>query len=73
MLYNIFMDIQLINQAIEICGSQSELARRCGIKQGSVWNWLHRGKYLSPQMAIAIEKATRGEIKRKQLLPDFPW
>lgn len=64
---------KLLIKAIEICGSQSELARRCGVNQASVWFWLHRNKSLSPTAAIAIEKATNKKISRKKLLPDFDW
>lgn len=33
-----------INLAIEFAGSQQKLADACGVKQPSVWAWLHGEK-----------------------------
>jgi len=58
-------------KAIEIVGTQSELARRCGIKQQNVYNWLHRNKRVSVQHVLKVEAATNGLVTRHELRPDI--
>lgn len=58
--------------AIAICGSQSELARRLGVTQTHVWNWINRSHGKIPsEYAIPIETATEGAVTRHQLRPDL--
>ena len=48
-----------LRRAVEITGSQSELARRIGVRQMHVWNWLNRSKSRVPgEYVIAIEKGS---------------
>jgi DNA-binding transcriptional regulator YdaS (Cro superfamily) len=59
-----------LQRAISIAGSQSELARRIGVTQAHVWQWLHRSKGKVPgQYVIPIEKATG--VSRHELRPDL--
>lgn len=58
-----------IEQAVSIAGSQSELARRIGVRQGYVWKWLQSGKPPAERV-LAIEEATGGRVNRYQLRPD---
>lgn len=59
-----------LQEAIEVAGSQSELARRIGVKQSHIWNWLHRGKRTIPaEFVIPIEQETG--ISRHKLRPDI--
>lgn len=58
-----------IQKAVEACGSQSELARRIGKKQGHVWYWLHSGR-AAPDVCQAIERATDGVVTAAELRPD---
>jgi DNA-binding transcriptional regulator YdaS (Cro superfamily) len=60
-----------IEKAIELLGSQTALANACGVKQGNVWNWLNRDKVIQPEVALLIERATKGEITKEQLRPDL--
>jgi DNA-binding transcriptional regulator YdaS (Cro superfamily) len=60
----------LIQRAIDLAGGQTALAGLCGVKQPSVANWLRRNN-VSAKMAIAIERAMRGQITREQLRPDI--
>lgn len=59
-----------IRKAVEVCGSQSELARRIGVKQGHIWYWLHRGKKAPPEFCRAIEIATGSAVSIHDLRPD---
>ncbi|EHL80583.1 transcriptional regulator [Citrobacter portucalensis] len=60
-----------INAAIEIVGSQQKLADACGVKQPSVWAWLHGKKKVSAENAKRIELATEGNVPAYQIRPDL--
>ena len=62
-----------LRRAIEICGTQAELARRIGgrVRTGHVYWWLRH--HVPPDRAIEIERAVSGEVSRRDLCPDFPW
>lgn len=62
---------ELIVRAVEILGSQSELARSCGVSQPTVHKWLHGLAVITPRNAIAVEHATGGKVTREQLCPDI--
>lgn len=62
----------LLEQAIEICGSQAKLAEACGIKQSSIWQAKETGR-CSARLAMAVERATGGKITAVELRPDLPW
>lgn len=66
------MVINSIKSAIEIVGSQQKLADACGVKQPTVWAWLHGKKKASANNAVRIEKATNGEVQAYQIRPDLP-
>jgi len=57
-----------IESAVAIAGSQSELARRIGVRQGYVWKWLRSGR-IPAERVIAVEAATG--ISRHELRPDI--
>lgn len=65
------MHQEALQRAIDIAGGQSALARLLGKKQGHVWHWLHQVQRLSPEIAIAIERATEGKVSRGELRPDI--
>ena len=62
-----------LDQAIDLLGGQSALARACGVTQACIWKAKlvldERGTEVSPKLARLIEGATGGEIKRWQLAP----
>jgi len=62
------MNASPIQSAVAVAGSQSELARRCGVKQGHVWKWLQSGR-IPAERVIAVEAATG--ISRTELRPDI--
>lgn len=60
-----------LEKAVELLGSQAELARKIGKKQAHVWNWLHRDRRVPADMAMKIETATDGRVTRHDLRPDL--
>lgn len=69
--------MRLTAKAVGYCnGSQSELAKRMmshvedidarPIRQGHVANWLYGRRDVSPYMAVFMELATEGLVKREQ-------
>jgi len=60
--------MEYLTRAIEIIGSQAELARRINVQPQAVTNWLN-GKNMSPESAAAIERETGGKVRADQLVP----
>jgi DNA-binding transcriptional regulator YdaS (Cro superfamily) len=62
-----------LEEAIEVVGGQSALARVIGTKQQTVWWWRNRTRCAPPEACLKIEEATRSngqEISRYRLRPD---
>lgn len=66
------MSASAISEAIELIGSQQKLATACGVKQPTVWAWLHGKKKVSAENAKRIEITTNGAIPAYQVRPDLP-
>lgn len=66
------MSTKAISEAIDLVGSQQKLAAACGVKQPTVWAWLHGKKKVSPENAKRIEIATSGTVHAYQVRPDLP-
>ena len=62
--------IDLLHRAIAHFGNQSRLADAIGFSQHAVWHAVKR-RSVSPKMAVAIHKATRGRIRKEDLRPDI--
>lgn len=62
-----------LSRAIQIAGSQSELARKIGgnVKTGHIYYWLKNG--VPVERAVQIEAAVNGAVSRRDIRPDFPW
>ena len=60
--------MQSLSKAIEIIGSQRQLAQVCGVVQTAVAAWLKR-QSVPPEYCALIEKATGGAVTRKDLRP----
>ena len=69
----------LLEHAIQICGTQTELARRLTdiearrgakrkIRTGHIYHWLGNG--VPAERCPAIEQAVGGQVTRQQLRPD---
>ncbi|MCQ7961679.1 helix-turn-helix domain-containing protein [Salmonella enterica] len=64
------MTNKAIQKAVAIAGRQQNLASLCGVKQPTVWRWLHGGG-IDAKYVAAIVKATGGRIKARELRPDL--
>lgn len=62
--------IDYLRKAVELKGSQAKLAKAAGVKQPSIWKALRAGRP-SAELAVAIERATEGAIRRHHLRPDL--
>ncbi|MEN8220632.1 MAG: YdaS family helix-turn-helix protein [Pseudomonadota bacterium] len=65
--------IQIINKDTSSQrGGQSKLALACNVSRQCINNLLHeKTKPISANIAIAIEKATKGKMTRSQMRPDL--
>lgn len=59
-----------IEDAIKKVGSQSELARRCGVQPQAVQQWKNKGTVPATRV-LQIEVATAGKVTRHALRPDL--
>ena len=60
-----------IQNAVDAAGSQKALAEALGISQQGVSYLLKDAKNCSTDIAMAIEKATNGQVTRSMLRPDI--
>lgn len=62
---------QLILEAIRHLGSMGALARASGLSTSQISRllWMQRG--VTAEVAVALERATRGKITRRMLLPEI--
>ena len=58
-----------VTEAIDSLGGVTSVARLCGVKPPSVWEWKQRGS-IPIEHCAAIERATGGAVTRKDLRPD---
>lgn len=58
-----------LEKAIDLAGSQAELARQIGLSQTSVWKMLHRAGRATAEFVLKIEVATG--VSRHDLRPDL--
>jgi DNA-binding transcriptional regulator YdaS (Cro superfamily) len=65
------MNLSSLDRAISICGSQASLAASCDLSQASISNMRRGLQKVSAECAIAIERATRGQVTRHDLRPDL--
>lgn len=60
-----------MKKAIQIAGSQCELAKATGVSQQMISKLLNNSDFpISPKTAVAIEQATNGKVTRKELKPE---
>lgn len=55
--------------AVSRAGSQSALARICGVSQTAVWKWLQSSKRLPAEQVLVVERETG--VPRHLLRPDI--
>jgi len=51
--------------------TQAAFAERLGVTPGLVWQWLHGRTNFTPDRVVAIERATNGEVSRRDLWPEM--
>ncbi len=59
-----------LRRAVALAGSQSKLSRATGYSQPAINKACRKGR-VSAELAIAIERATRGAVSRAELRPDL--
>lgn len=62
---------QAVKEAIDVCKSQEALAKAMGCSQSRVSRLLLQQQDLDGDDAVAIERATDGQIPRWRLRPDL--
>lgn len=61
-----------LEKVITICGNnQSELARRCNVKQPHVWKWIKAGR-VPTERVHSVARASGGKVLPHELRPDLP-
>lgn len=60
---------EALELAVEKAGSQSALAKICGVGQPAVWKWLQSAKRLPAEYVLKVEAATG--VARHLLRPDI--
>lgn len=66
------MKNKAIEKAIAIAGSQVSLAKRCGMAQSTICDWLNGKKRISPERVPVLVKAVEGKIAAHEFRPDLP-
>lgn len=59
-----------IETAIALAGSETKLGEATGYSQAAI-NKAKKAGRVSAEMAVAIEKATKGQVSRHRLRPDI--
>ncbi len=63
---------QALAKVLSLCNdNQSELARRCGVKQPHVWKWLRAGRVPAERVPAVVD-AVGGQVQAWELRPDLP-
>lgn len=63
---------EAVDKVITLCNNnQSELARRCGVKQPHVWKWIKAGR-IPAERVPAVSRAVGGQVLPHQIRPDLP-
>jgi len=51
--------------------SQEQFAKKVGVTQGAVWQWLSGETRITAERAVQIEQITDGQVSRHDLRPDL--
>jgi DNA-binding transcriptional regulator YdaS (Cro superfamily) len=62
-----------IKKAVEIVGGKQQLAKIVGVTYKTILDWTSGRSGITLYNALKIEKATKGQITAKEILPSFPW
>ncbi|CAA2931202.1 transcriptional regulator [Arsenophonus endosymbiont of Bemisia tabaci] len=61
-----------IENAIKITGSQKALAKKCGLAQSTISDWLNGKKPVSPKCVSDLVEAIQGKVPAYRFRPDLP-
>ena len=67
------MTTDAIKKAVEIVGTQSQLAKVCNVSFGMVNQWCTGRRQVAAEHCPVIERATAGAVRCEQLRPDVHW
>lgn len=62
--------IEALEKAVRLAGGQAALAKKIGVRQQHVWNWLNRDGRAPADKVLAIEAAVGLAVSRHDLRPD---
>lgn len=62
----------VIKTAITLVGTQTKLAKACGVTQSAVKKWLYGKSKVAPKNVKPLVEATQGVIQAYQIRPDLP-
>ncbi len=65
------MGTKALEYAVEKVGGQTAMAKKLGVSQGLVWQWLNRDDSTPRNHAPAIETLTG--VKCEEICPDVVW
>ena len=51
--------------------SQEQFAKRVGVSQGLVWQWINGKTNVTPRRAKDIERETGGKVSREEACPEL--
>ena len=60
-----------IRRAVELAGSQRALAEKIGLSQQGISYLLNDAPQVSAEIALAIDRATNGQVRKEELRPDI--
>ena len=63
----------IIKKAVDIIGGVSRTAGILEVSGTTVYGWLWGKRKPEPINCLKIQKATKGKIKAKDILPDYEW
>ncbi len=66
-------NVEAVNRAIELAGGATQLSLKINVSYQTVVGWKHGRKYPNVVNCQKIEKATDGQVKAEDILPDYPW
>lgn len=65
--------IDFFEKAVDQVGGQTEMARRLGVTQPRVWNWINRDKKIPAEFVIKVTRQREVSFHAHELRPDvFP-
>ena len=66
-------DSTKIREASDIIGSGLKLANAINISQALIYRWMTGTAQPSPIACLRIQKATKGQVRARDIRPDYEW